>query len=158
MYRLRVIPLFLPSLRQRPADVMPLVERFLFLHNQAGRTRRVERVSPGARRTLLKHDWPGNVRELQNVVEYAFLFGDGPVLHESDLPDDVRDHEPSDSQYESQTLAPDLSSDARRIVRALERAAGNRNRAAASLGMSRSTLWRKMKEYGLGRSDYQGKT
>src|SRR5690606_24763687 len=82
MYRLRVIPLFLPSLRERPLDIPPLVDRIVRGLNAQSSDRRVERVAPGALQALLRHSWPGNVRELQNVIQYAFLFGDGPVLSE----------------------------------------------------------------------------
>lgn len=150
MYRLRVIPLFLPSLRERPADIPPLVDKFLVALNAASTTRKVQRVAPGALQALVRHSWPGNVRELQNVVQYAFLLGDGPVLSEGDLPLDVRDRE---SLEEALPGSPEISSqlppEARRIARALERASGSRARAASSLGISRSTLWRKMRKYGL---------
>jgi len=149
MYRLRVIPLFLPPLRERPEDISPLIHRFIDTHNQASEERQIERVSPGALRALQGHSWPGNVRELENVIQYAFLLGEGPVLAEGDLPREVIDgHEPTGEPPEPSTYEPS-SPAAKRIVLALERAGGNRERAAKSLGISRSTLWRKMKKHGL---------
>jgi len=146
MFRLRVIPLFLPPLRERPLDIEPLVDRFIIRLNEKNASRKIERVSPGALEVLQKHQWPGNVRELQNVLEYALLLGEGPVLSEGDLPPEVRNeqfaHDPQEDHQQSL-----LPKEAARVVRALERAGGNRNRAAASLGISRSTLWRKMREY-----------
>jgi len=152
MYRLRVIPLFLPSLRERPLDIEPLAQKFIDRLNEKSTNRSIERIAPGALKTLRHHAWPGNVRELQNVIEYAFLLGDGPVLNEGDLPAEIRtvDQKPIE---ESLPNDPALSKDAQRIVHALERAGGNRNRAAGSLGISRSTLWRKMREFNLESSD-----
>lgn len=145
MYRLRVIPLFLPALRERPSDIEPLVNQFLQRQNENG-LRHVESVSKSALRALERHDWPGNVRELQNVIEFAYLMGDGPILKESDLPNEVT--------LLSETVAVnagsrELRGEGARIARALERAAGNRQQAAKSLGISRSTLWRRMKELGI---------
>lgn len=154
MYRLRVIPLFLPALRERKNDILPLAHRFIERLNQGSNERKVERISPGAGRALEAHSWPGNVRELQNIVEYAFLLGEGPVLAEGDLPAEVLDEQSEESRAEERpvfTSFEELSPAAKRIARALERASGNRERAAQSLGISRSTLWRKMKKHGLDR-------
>jgi transcriptional regulator with PAS, ATPase and Fis domain len=144
MFRLRVVPLFLPPLRDRPLDIEPLVNKFIRALNGNSSARQVERISERALTVLRRHSWPGNVRELQNVIQYAFLLGDGPVLSEGELPDEVRspgvDEAALDSTYSG------LPAEARRIVRALERAAGNRGQAAQSLGISRSTLWRRMRD------------
>lgn len=148
MYRLRVIPLFLPSLRQRPEDIEPLVSHFLKRQNEINQSRTVSRVSPGALKLLQDYAWPGNVRELSNVVEYAFLLGEGPVLSEGELPAEIRGEMGVDPPSAVASEDPP-SREAQRILRALERAAGSRTRAAASLGISRSTLWRRMKEHGL---------
>ncbi len=145
MYRLRVIPLFLPALRERKEDIEPLANLFLEKLSMKGQ-RCVESISPAALRTLSAHDWPGNVRELQNVIEYAYLMGEGTTLAETDLPAEVR------AQREAAMVnsgADAYEGDAARIFRALERASGNRQQAADSLGISRSTLWRRMKEYGI---------
>lgn len=147
MFRLRVVPLFLPPLRDRPEDIEPLVEKFVRSLNESDNTRRIDRISERALMVLQSHSWPGNVRELQNVVQYAFLLGEGPVLGEGDLPDEVRtagtEERSGGASYQS------LPAEARRIVRALDRAAGNRGQAAQSLGISRSTLWRRMRDFGI---------
>ncbi len=155
MYRLRVVPLFLPPLRARPGDVMLLVETFLAELNRRG-GRQIERVSFGARQLLERYDWPGNVRELRNVLEYASVVGEGTVLVEADLPPEfTEDTERDDGESSRANTPPPLSADvvaspeAARIRRALERAGGNRERAAKALGMSRVTLWRHMKTLGL---------
>ncbi len=151
MYRLRVMPVFLPPLRDRPEDAVFLAERFIERVNARSTTRHVERLSPGARHLIENYDFPGNVRELQNVVEYAFVMGDGPVLLETDLPPELRDEEaalPPMNEPERAT-AGEIPKEAQKLLHALERAGGSKERAAASLGISRTTLWRKLKHYGI---------
>ncbi len=161
LYRLRVIPLYLPPLRERPDDVEVLAWHFLGKHEARG-GRAIRRIAEGALSILTSYDWPGNVRELQNAVEYATVMGEGPVLGEADLPPDVRG---VDARALDTVNAPDpalaarraeLPLEARRLLNALERAGGHMSRAAASLGMSRTTLWRKLKKHGLDREALEG--
>jgi transcriptional regulator with PAS, ATPase and Fis domain len=151
MYRLRVVPIFLPTLRQRPDDIVLLTRHFVAIRNRGAGPRRIERISDAALAALRAYDFPGNVRELQNSIEYAFVMGEGPVLSEADLPPELRGESPEGrpSNVPAATRAGGQSAEVRRILRALERAAGNRERAARSLGMSRVTLWRKLKALGL---------
>ncbi|MCC6998906.1 MAG: sigma 54-interacting transcriptional regulator [Deltaproteobacteria bacterium] len=158
MYRLRVVPLFLPPLRLRPGDVTLLAERAIDELNARG-GRHIERISQGARALLEGHDWPGNVRELRNVLEYAYAIGEGPILVEADLPPELLSPEAQGSELSLSANRPPPEdaalrstrdqAEATRIRRALERAGGHRDRAARSLGLSRSTLWRRMRELGL---------
>ncbi|NMO22290.1 sigma 54-interacting transcriptional regulator [Pyxidicoccus fallax] len=142
MYRLRVVPIFLPSLRERPGDILPLAMRFLDELRQRG-SRRVERFSPGARRLLEGHTWPGNVRELRNVMEYTYVIGEGPVVREADLPPEFS--EPR--RVPPATLAgPPSLLDAEKVRAALAQAGGNRSEAARLLGISRVTLWRRLRD------------
>ena len=159
MYRLRVVPLFLPPLRARPGDVMLLVETFVRELNGRG-GRQIERVAPGARQLLERYDWPGNVRELRNVLEYAAVVGEGAVLVEADLPPDFAEVPPVGEPEVALANADPVASAAvagspevARLRRALERAGGNRERAAKALGISRVTLWRHMKAHGLEGAD-----
>jgi DNA-binding NtrC family response regulator len=158
MFRLRVIPIFLPPLRARPGDVRLLCERFIAEMNPKSR-RRIEHVAPAAMRILEGYPFPGNVRELKNVLAYAYAIGDGPVLRPADLPPELQEAtsamdaeepipraEPSPARVEP--TAP-LTPEAQRIVHVLERTAGNRDRAARILGLSRVTLWRRMRALGL---------
>ena len=148
MYRLRVVPVFLPPLRARKGDVALLTGHFVDALNAAGE-RQVARVAPGALAALARYPWPGNVRELRNALEYAFVIGEGPVLTEADLPPEITSPEPDEdlaAPLVNQPPALDGTPEAQRIRRALERAGGNRTRAAKILGMSRVTLWRRMRE------------
>ncbi|CAI8905207.1 sigma-54 interaction domain-containing protein [Methylocaldum szegediense] len=144
MYRLRVVPIFLPPLRARRQDISLLLQHFIDRHNVQG-PRRIQSIEPEAMRVLLDYHWPGNVRELQNVVEYAFAVGRSDVLQVEDLPPEFRE----EPQSPSVPNIPAAESEADRIRRALASARGRIDRAAQMLGMSRATFWRKRKKYGL---------
>lgn len=155
LYRLRVIPLYLPPLRERPEDIELLAWHFLERNREQ---RAVQRITDRALEQLTTYDWPGNVRELENVVEYAVVMGEGPVLTEADLPPELRSDPGPTLQVNapSSDLGKDVSPEARRLLTALERAGGHMGRAAASLGISRTTLWRKLKRAGLDRQAIEG--
>ena len=151
MYRLRVIPIFLPALRERRDDISLLCEKFTLATNPTAR-RRIERLSPSALSVLERYDWPGNVRELRNVLAYAYAIGDGPILQPNDLPPELL--EPSLGASEAAIasappVAGGLGTEAQRLLHVLERTNGNRTRAAQILGMNRVTLWRHLKALGL---------
>jgi transcriptional regulator with PAS, ATPase and Fis domain len=155
MYRLRVIPIFIPPLRARGADVVLLAERFVDEMNPRS-PRKIGRIAPAAKAALTRYAWPGNVRELRNVLEYAFAIGEGPVLAESDLPPELSAAAAGDDAVTARASATPPMTDAvpatpeaAKLLRAIERAGGSRARAAQSLGISRITLWRRMKELGL---------
>ena len=159
MFRLRVIPIFLPPLRDRPGDVALLTSKLVSELNGRSR-RRVLEVAPEAMRALEAYPWPGNVRELRNALEYAFAVGDGPILLQSDLPPEVFDG-PEDGEtllergasamppQAAPADAATLPAEAQRLLHALALSGGQRESAARMLGMSRVTLWRRMKAYGL---------
>jgi two-component system, NtrC family, response regulator AtoC len=152
MFRIRVIPLFLPPLRERTDDIELLAWRFVDQRNERGR-RHISRIAKGAQQALARYDWPGNVRELDNAIEYAFVMGEGAVLTEAELPPEVRGDEEQALGAAVNTpepLAEGMPPEARRLLRAIERAGGHHGRAAASLGISRTTLWRRLRKLGLG--------
>ncbi len=151
MYRLRVVPIFLPPLRERREDISLLLWHFIHLHN-ADNFRKIEKIEPQAMRILLDYAWPGNIRELHNVVEYAFAVGRGVNLRCNELPPEFR---------ESRAIAPSLpvqqislktvtdEEESAAIRQALEVSKGKITPAAQLLGMSRATFWRKRKTYGV---------
>ncbi len=142
MYRVRVIPLFLPPLRARGHDIAMLAHRFLDQLNQQS-TRQVECLHPEAMEAIRSYAWPGNIRELRNVMEYAHVMGDGPVVTIYDLTPELRGESPPglDDNIKQR--------ERKRILDVLDAVAGSRHNAAAKLGISRATLWRKMREYRL---------
>jgi transcriptional regulator with PAS, ATPase and Fis domain len=154
MFRLRVIPIRLPPLRERPADVSLIAGKIIDELNTRGH-RRVEQLAPAAEAALERYEWLGNVRELRNALAYAFAIGDGPILDVDDLPPEIAAPEASAEVVVAAGRAPASSEagddrpEARRIRDALVRTAGNRDRAAKLLGWSRVTLWRRMRALGL---------
>lgn len=155
MYRLRVVPLFLPPLRDRPDDVELLAWHFVERRNRTSK-RKVSKVSPGAVEAMRRYDWPGNVRELDNAIEYAFVMGDGAILTDAELPPEVRGEKDAVPLKVNAQPAPDserLAPEARKLLNALNRAGGHHGRAAASLGISRTTLWRRLRKHGLETGD-----
>lgn len=147
MYRLRVVPVFLPPLRERRLDVNLLLWHNIDLHNLQGR-RHIDSIAPEAMRRLLDYRWPGNVRELINVVEYAFAVGRGNELTLEDLPPEFRE---SKMQATGEQLSlpkhNKSQNEADRIREALQMTGGNLEAAANYAGMSRATFWRKRKKY-----------
>jgi transcriptional regulator with PAS, ATPase and Fis domain len=154
MYRLRVIPVRLPPLRERPADILLLTEKLIEELNRRGR-RQIESISASAAAALERHQWPGNVRELRNALAYAFAIGEGAVLALADLPPEIASLMPSVPEVSVDQAPPVADApetgppEARRIRDALARTGGNRDRAAKLLGWSRVTLWRRMRSLGL---------
>lgn len=143
MYRVRVIPLFLPRLAEREGDVEMLAWRFIAEFEKAG-YRKIKDIEQKARAALLEYPWPGNIRELRNVIEYACAIGEGDVLGLGDLTPELRGEGPPTAH------AASLAQIERgRIVDAIAKCAGHRGKAAAKLGISRSTLWRKIREHRL---------
>jgi transcriptional regulator of acetoin/glycerol metabolism len=118
--------------------------------------RQISAVSPAALAVLERHDWPGNIRELKNVLAYAYAIGDGPTLQASDLPPELFEQDSAQAAPVWVTNDHDEApqpAEKRRIQEVLERAGGSRERAAKILGLSRVTLWRRMKQYGIASGD-----
>lgn len=142
MFRLRVVPIFLPPLRQRPLDVDLLLRHFMEELNRRG-PRVVSSFSPEAMRALLDYSWPGNGRELRNVMEYAFAVGRGPTIGIEELPPEFREN-----RRETRTTAGPQPREAEQIQAVLTEAGGDIEKAAEILGVSRTTFWRMRKRAG----------
>jgi len=147
MYRLRVVPIFIPPLRERREDISLLIWHFIQQHNAAN-FRKIEKIDPQAMRILLDYFWPGNIRELQNVVEYAFAVGRGTVLRLTELPPEFREPQ-AINQRIGKNSPVSATDEAAAIRQALEQSNGMITTAAQLLGMSRATFWRKRKFYGV---------
>jgi two-component system response regulator HydG len=146
-YRLNVFTIGLPPLRERAADIPLLVEHAL--HALRARRPRLT-CSPLAMRMLRAYEWPGNVRELLAALESAAIRTDGDRIEAQHLPEEVRSALDRDETRTDRYRATFAADDERAsILAALTEAADNRSRAAEILGMSRTTLWRKMKQYGI---------
>jgi two-component system NtrC family response regulator len=150
-YRLNVVPLAIPPLRERREDVRALTQHFL---KSLGAPLRLT-IAPDAFRALETHDWPGNVRELENALERALIFHRGDVISVSDLPETIR----SPKIKESSALPVSLPEaglslevvERELIVRALQKHDWNQSRAARYLGITRHTLLYRMDKHGIAR-------
>jgi DNA-binding NtrC family response regulator len=146
-YRLNVVTLGVPPLRERKADIPLLVDFFLQKYwTSAGPP---PALSTDALNRLLSHDWPGNVRELENCVERAVALSSGPILQLGDLPTNVQRPLPemSPADYSAGHVLPLREMERQAILRAVREAGGDKLLAARRLGIGKTTLYRKLKEY-----------
>ena len=148
-FRLKVVTIDLPPLRERRSDIKLLIEHFL-QHFRKVHGKDVESIDRDALVALVQYDWPGNVRELRNAVESMVVRAKGNILTRTDLPPEIWAPLPSD-QDSWQFLAGRTWQDVERnhIRVTLELCAGNRLKTAKAMGLSERTLYRKIKEYGL---------
>lgn len=143
MYRIRVVPIFLPPLVKREGDVELLTWHFIEEFNQKeGMPRHIEGIDSRAYEALLGYSWPGNVRELRNVIEYAFVIGTDEVLTIDELTPELRGEPPPSRKLDDEGQ----DDERRRIIAALRATGGHRGEAAERLDISRTTLWRRIKE------------
>ncbi len=145
-YRLRVVPIEIPPLRVRPEDIEPLAQTLLA--RTCRRRGRSLELSPATIRRFLLYDWPGNVRELENALEYAVAVCPGQTILPEHLPPELSERSDSDRASGS-AMAQTESAEAVKLRQVLEAHQWNRTAAAKSLGISRTTLWRRMREQGL---------
>jgi len=162
-YRLNVVPIRLPPLRERTEDIPALVQHFVTKYNLR-LSRAVEGVSEEGLEVLQRYSWPGNIRELENVIERTLLFCDSAVVGEDDLPPDLKEacggdsppvpipaiHLPAGDAGLKDVVKQTMSQIERQyITRALEETTGNVTQAARLLKISRKSMQNKMKEFGL---------
>jgi PAS domain S-box-containing protein len=147
-YRLNVVKIDLPSLSRRREDIPLLVEHFVEKFNlKTGKN--ISGVSHEVMRFLMRYEYPGNIRELENIIEHAFVMCKGEVLELRHLPSELIESSKETLLKEKEVSKPLQTAEAEAILRALERNKGNRLRTARELGIDRTTLWRKIKRYGI---------
>lgn len=143
-FRLNVVSIRMPALRERKSDIPALVHFFLDRH---GAQEGVTGLSPDAMGRLMNYEWPGNVRELENCIQRALALGAGPLIQVKDLPTNLL--YPAGGGSEGSDAVTLHEVERRAIMQALEAAGGDRVRAAKLLGIGKTTIYRKLKEYGL---------
>jgi DNA-binding NtrC family response regulator len=142
-YRLNVLRLVVPPLRQRPEDVVPLAESFVAEEGKAELL-----FTAQAKRALQEHAWPGNVRELANAVKHGVALARGSAIDLEHLPEELASARPPPTQAQpSRALRPLADVEREHVLRVLEACGGSPLEAARVLGIGRSTLWRKMRAY-----------
>jgi len=153
-YRLNVIPIHIPPLRERKADIPLLVEFLLERFTAKGKGKAIT-LSPRVMAILMDHEWPGNIRELENVLEHAVVCSRGGAIEPDALPRSlltgtaVPAPERTTDQALAQPMTSPPASEKDAILRALEASHGSRGRAAEVLGIDRTTLWRRMRRLGI---------
>jgi len=172
-YRLAVVPLYLPPLRERRKDIILLAEHFL-ARSSLKRAKAIDRFTSRALKALYDYDYPGNVRELENIIERAVVLCHSDEIDIEHLPDEVVVPMQTNAEASADSMdeidlgdrrrpttrrilsarAPDrkvahLTAEAKKLVQVLDAHGWNRQQTARALGISRNTLWRRMKEYGL---------
>jgi transcriptional regulator with PAS, ATPase and Fis domain len=153
-YRLNVIQLVVPALRERPQDILPLAHFFIEHYNRKFK-RQLEGFTIDAESLLLAHDWPGNVRELRNAVERAMILEESTMIHSASLPIAIRGpnsgtalsgEDNGIAQGDGMSL---VEQEKRLLIQALEKSVGNQTQAARLLRITRDTLRYKMKKFNL---------
>ncbi len=148
-YRLNVISIHVPDLKERPEDVQILVEHFMKKYGEQFGKPNI-RITHEASAILLKYTWPGNVRELENVIERSIALSASEVVDSKDLPDHLFQMKPGDLIDDLATENMPLTEvEKRYIVKILQRTNWHQSKAAQILGIDRKTLYRKIKEYNL---------
>jgi two-component system NtrC family response regulator len=156
-FRLNVLEIRIPPLRERPDDIPLLTARLVERLAEKNR-KRVRRVDPRFLEALYRYDWPGNVRELENVLERAIILSRSETLGAGDLPPHLAEKAPKESRPEPEEPGDEAAgsldeAEKNAIIKALETHGGHREKTAEALGVSRRTLQYKLKKYGLtGRS------
>jgi two-component system response regulator HydG len=143
-FRLNVVQVKLPSLRDRKSDIPLLVTSFL--EKFSGPNGDSRTISEDAMRRLIAYDWPGNVRELENAIERSVALGSGPIVHVADLPSNLQ-YPTSERAPEKDEVLPLEELERRAILRTLRETNGDKLAAARILGIGKTTLYRKLKQY-----------
>jgi transcriptional regulator with GAF, ATPase, and Fis domain len=155
-YRLRVFPIFSPSLRDRAGDIPVLVRHFVAVHSRR-MGKNIERIPEENMDALTRWKWPGNIRELENLIERAVILTRGPALY---VPLAELESAEEEELEDADTANPNLRSAERehilRVLREAKGQIGGPDGAAARLGVKRTTLNSKLKKLGIERSDYTG--
>ncbi|MHB2149950.1 sigma-54 interaction domain-containing protein [Calditrichota bacterium LG25] len=145
-YRIKVVSLHIPPLRQRKEDIPILIDHFIRrFNNLQGKS--IEGVSPRVLEILMRHSFPGNVRELENIIEHAFVLCNEDIIQEKHLPIDLFEQRPEEIQDEYQKKLNEM--EAELILRTLQEHNWNRQAAARALNIHKTTLFRKIKRLGI---------
>jgi PAS domain S-box-containing protein len=146
-FRINVVKLVLPPLKERREDIPLLIDHFIEKYNRK-MGRMIECLSDNTFRVLMHHDFPGNVRELENIIEHAFVMCQGEEIQLSHLPPELWQKK-TEYQKFSDEITPLQDAERQKLLEALERHDYNKVETAKELGMHRATLYRKMKKYSL---------
>jgi len=154
-FRLTVVKFDLPPLKDRREDIPYLAEHFISRFN-ARKGKKVLGVSPDAMSILLRYDFPGNIRQLEGIIEYGFAVCQDHIIEVEHLPEELQNLQRTRPLMGSAIKPYDYPSEPTRIREILRRNRGHLGRSCAELGFHRTTLWRKMKQYGISKEEFKG--
>ena len=148
LFRINVIPIHLPPLRERKEDIPLLISSFIRrLNIKTGK--KITGVSHDAMEAFMEYHWPGNIRELKNAMEYSFVTTEGPAIQPNHLPKKIttpKRRSPPPKAVAKEEVMPDEKS---QLIQALKQTKGNQSKAAKLLNINRVTVWNRMKKYGI---------
>jgi len=145
-YRVHVIPLMMPPLRDRKDDILPLVKHFIDVSNKKN-NKNITGIDEEVQKLFLEHPWPGNIRQLENVIEGAVIMSHKNVISKEAIP---KNFMKVNNKTNGKSLQEELKAPAKEIIlNALKDCHGNHSKAALKLGINRTTLYNKMKKYGI---------
>lgn len=153
-FRLAVVKFDLPPLKDRREDIPYLVENFIGRFN-AKKGKGILGVSPDVMNILLRYDFPGNIRQLESIIEYGFAVSRGRIIEVEDLPEELQSLRSTRPPTMSAVRPIEFPNEPTRISMVLRKNHGHLGRASEELGMHRTTLWRKMKQYGLTKGEFK---
>ena len=155
-YRINVLPIRLPALRERPNDIPALARHFVRTFARQA-TSSVQDIAPEAMEVLTAYRWPGNVRELEHIIERGVLLAEGDRIEMSNLPEEIVEEAGNARTVTVVPLKKAMEEPERRVIlRALDRVGGNRDQAAELLGISRSTLFNKLRRLNINKAEARG--
>lgn len=148
-FRISVIPIHLPPLRERPGDIPLLVNHFIRV--LATKTQKsISGLTAEAMQAFTHYSWPGNIRELKSALEYAFTVADADQIDLAHIPPRVKETTQTTAVFSSETAPPwPVESEKSALIHALQQTGGNQSKAARLLGISRVTVWNRIKKYGI---------
>jgi len=147
LFRINVIPIDLPPLRDRMEDIPTLLNTFVYrLQRLTGK--RIQGLSKEAIKRIMSYHWPGNVRELKSALEYSFVLQENGLIGVEDLPNYLYTEKKTEQTLQAIEAEPNVSEKAA-LVKALKQSLGNKSQAAQILGVSRGTVWNRMRKYGI---------
>jgi transcriptional regulator with PAS, ATPase and Fis domain len=145
-YRVHVIPLTMPPLRERKEDIQSLVSHFIDVSNKKN-NKKIADIDADVKKLFMEHSWPGNIRQLENIIEGAVIMSRKGHIAKDDLP---KNFTKTTVKTEGKSLQEELKEPAKEIIlNALRECHGNHSKAAVKLGINRTTLYNKMKKYGI---------
>jgi DNA-binding NtrC family response regulator len=153
---LAVVRLAIPPLAERREDIPYLIDHFIQRFN-AKRGKKIEGVTPAVMEVLMRHEFPGNVRELENLIEYGFVLCHNRLIDMEHLPEDCQAtaHPASSGQVSPQAVSRLQRAESEAIRGALVQHGGHLGHVAKELGVSRTTLWRKLNKYGIDANEFR---